>query len=546
MSGSTMETVTDTPQTRSSSDIRLEARMQALTRLSEALQSVYQRCPDLPVLGIRWMHLKHPLHEIQEALLDTDGAFGETGGRLNVPSAVELVGQLARCVVFGGYLSVQLIRLRFLVRRQVRVLARQRFEVVARTCCFESDRPADGSDFYFGDLQQRLAGRGFRMLLLCGDGTGGKWLRFAKGQAATSGLCRMPELALVHPLAPLRMAGMQLWTSCSLLYRGRELSTPLARRISRLASRSCLSQETTLNGLMFWVGSAAARRWQPKAFLTLYEGHAWEACLRLGVKSADGSCRTVGYQHTMVFRESLALTASSGGVENRSVPDVVLGLGEAPLELMRAGHARSRTRMVRFGSFRYHASGVLRPANPDRRTILVTPEGIPSEVQILLTFAVACAKRLPSYTFVLRCHPQVPIAKALALVPEDLTRQPNVILSERRSIEEEFARASILLYRGSSSVMYGILHGLLPVYLHHGASDRDPLYTLQAWRRRCASVDACVQILREHEQASGEQLAEEWAAAAAYVNDYTGPVTDDHLDAFLDAVGLTHHSPCTA
>jgi hypothetical protein len=396
----------------------------------------------------------------------------------------------------------------------------------------------DGSDFYYGNLQQRLAECGVRMLVICGDASGGKWVRFAKGHLATSGLCRAPELGLVSPLAPLWMAGRQLLSCLRLRRRQGGLPHPLTRRISRLASLECLSQESALTGLLYWIAHAAVRTWRPHAFVTFYEGHAWEKCMWRGAKRADPACQTVGYQHAPIPREALSMLVPAE-LGPWSTPDVVLCQGEISRGLMRPGHARYRTRMVRFGSFRYHAAGVDQPANPARRTVLVTPEGVISEVKALFSFVFVCAQRLPAYTFLLRCHPQVPMARALRLVSVDMTRQPNVILSDHGRIEDDFTCASVLLYQGTSAAIYAVAHGLLPIYLHReGAVDRDPLYLLEAWRRRCTSPDEFVTLLERHEQASPERLAGEWEQAIRYVNSSTGPVSQEGIREFLGSVGL--------
>lgn len=540
-----LEAVEEAQELLDSGSCHSKGRAEALARLSDALHAVVELCPSLPVLAIRWMHLKHPLHEVQEALLSgLDGGNETQAGHQirRVPVALQGAWRVVRCTMYAAYLSIHLVRLRFLLRRERGALRRQEFHVVARTVCFESSPVRDGSDFYFGSLQERFAALGVRMLLLCGDGTGGKWLAFAKGHVTTSGACRLPELALVHPLAPIQMAGQQVRSFVSLLIKGRRLADPLARQASRLASLECLSQETALTGLLCWVGNTAVRTWHPQALLTLHEGHAWECCLRLGVKTQDPSCRTVGYQHTMVFRESLALTTPPAMATAWAVPDVVLCLGEIPRELMRAGHERFRTRMLRFGSFRYRAPSTHTLADRQRRTILVTPEGIPSEVGILFDFVSRCARRLPSYAFILRCHPQVPMEQALKLSPAGLADRPNVMLSEEASIEDDFARASAVLYRGSSSVMYGILHGLLPVYLQAGGSDRDPLYALQAWRRRCATPEELAVLLEQYEHTAQGAVETEWTLALRYVNDYTGPVDDGAVDALLASIGLKGNS----
>ncbi len=527
----------------------------SLERLAEALETVHRLCPELPVLAIRWMHLKHPLHEVQEALIRGQSRVERTApdrgdrGRWTMltrwirPPLLRRAGQ---CVVYALYMSCRLVPLHLLLRRQVAALKRQRFELIAKTCCFWPNRPAADWDFYFGDLQQRVVHRGVRMLLLCGNVVGGSWRAFAKAHLAASPMARMPELCLVPPLAPLRLMAKQLATSLRLRRIAAQAHDPLVKRLSALASQDCLAPDTARAGLYFWMGRSAVQTWRPRAFLTLYEGHAWEFCARWGATSEDGSCQTVGYQHTAVFPESLSMTAPSPipGINARVLPDVVLCLGEAPLGLLRAGHERHQIRLAPFGSFRYQAPVIERPADPHRRTMLVTPEGLVSEVKALFTFAYACAQRMPAYTFVLRCHPELPLSKALQLVSVDLTNQPNLILSEHRRIEDDFARASGLLYRGSSAVMYAVLHGVLPIYLHVPTLfDRDPLYWLDGWRRRCATPEDVADIMERHERTPLPRVEAEWEAAARAVQTCTGPVSDANIDAFLETLGLNDPGP---
>lgn len=518
----------------------------AFERLESALEVVRRACPSLPVLAIRWMHVKHPLHVVQlRVLRDHLGISDETvdwpapGPRLSTrwirPARVRRIGQ---CLVYALYLSVRLTGLRLLMQHRVSTLTRRPFDLVIRTFCFGPARSADGRDFYFGDLQDRLVRQGVRTLMLCGDIQRGSWTAFAKGQLDAGRLARAPELALLHPVAPFRLMIQQLRASGRLRRLAAATDDLLVKHISLLASRECLAPDTARTGLHFWIMRTAIRRWRPRAFLTLYEGHAWEVCSRWGVKAEDPSCCTVGYQHTAVFPESQSLMFPSSATAVRLAPDVVLSIGQAPLDLLAQAHARAQTRVIRFGSFRYHHTDVHRPADPRRRVVLVTPEGLVPEVKVLFEFAHACATRLRDHVFILRCHPEVPMAAALRLVSVDLAKPPNIELSERR-IEEDLARSSALLYRGSTTVLSAVLHGLLPLYVHRPTMlDRDPLYRMEAWRRRVATPEDVVDQLHRHEQAPMERLEEEWAGAARYVADYTGPVGPEQIEAFLAAINF--------
>jgi len=304
-------------------------------RLAEALGAVRTLCPDLPVLGIRWLQLKHPLLGVQEALLRGEGWADGGGGKR---PASEIAAATAKCGIHALRASARLLRLHRATREAAAALARQPFDLVAKTCCFGPARPADGRDFYFGDLQRRLAERGVRAVLLCGDVLHGSWTAFARGHTTASPTARLAELALLHPAAPIRMLRRQLAASRRLRRLAATTSDPLVRRVGLLAARDCLGPDAAMSALGFWIGRAAVRTWHPRAFLTLYEGHAWEDCMRWGVKSADASCRTIGYQHTVVFRYSLSLMSPGADVGARSLPDVVLCLGRIPMELLRAGH----------------------------------------------------------------------------------------------------------------------------------------------------------------------------------------------------------------
>ena len=40
-----------------------------LDSLYEAIQIVRKRCPEIPLLAVLWMRMKHPLHPVQRELL---------------------------------------------------------------------------------------------------------------------------------------------------------------------------------------------------------------------------------------------------------------------------------------------------------------------------------------------------------------------------------------------------------------------------------------------------------------------------------------------
>lgn len=517
----------------------------SIKRLAEALNEVRRRCPNLPVLAIPWMHARHPIHPVQQELM-AEGYMSQDAGETDRVPDVEgrrragsLVLRFGLCLLYAAYLTVRLVQLRLCRRREIAALKRQRFDLVAKTWGFGTDRTADARDFYYGDLQKRLEERGLKMLLLFGDPRGRNW---RAASAAFVSICwpgRLPELCLVPLLAPLQMACLQLMASMRLNRFAAGASDPLVRRVAMRASDCSLSRQITPLGLYYWIGKAAIKIWHPRAFVTLYEGHGWEQCARWGTKTADSTCQTVGYQHTILLRHNLALLQRHDEEQVYSKPDVVLCLGPRTQTLLRCGHGRST--LVTFGTFRRSPDAYVseRPS-PQKCTVLVLPEGDLEEEKLLFNSAMRVAQMLPEYRFIFRCHPVLPFEQIREHLEQDPGNLPNVELSDHRRIDEDFSRSSVILYRGSSSVLYAVLHGLKPVYLHDDRyHEVDPLFELNGWRVRVCSIQELEQSLRQYAQTDASSAAEAWREAADYVDTYAIPVDGSSVDRFLSVIGLT-------
>ncbi len=502
-------------------------------RLHQAFGAVHSSCPDIAVLAIPWLHLIHAAEPVHHLVLSE--AHSSAGW--SVGEWVRLMVETVTCFLYACYLSIRQACLRIMLRREICQLRHQPFAFVAKTWSYAVEHIAGDHDFYYGDLQCRLDARGLRMLILYGGQRVMSWRVLRQTRGAFVKNRRLPEWCLVSPWAPFAMMVRQLRASRHLRRLMVRTPDPLVQAVSRRASHACLSREAARNGLLFWIGRTAVQWWRPRVFMTLYEGHAWEKCAWWGAKTADATCRTVGYQHTVVFREALSLTQPSVDIRERSLPDVVLCLGEETRRLLAEGHAPSGVPVLRFGSLRSQPRRAKTVASPTRRTVLVTPEGLAEEVFALFHFALACARRLPTHRFILRCHPGFPIAQALLAIPA-LRAQSNILVSAQPRLDEDVAQASLLLYRGSSSVLSAILHGVLPVYVHVDAMrEVDPLHALSSWRRRCATVDEFAAALERHERTPLECLETEWTVAAQYVEAYLEPVDENTVDQFLQQTG---------
>jgi len=465
---------------------------------------------------------------------------GLSGGA-RLPSAWrDALGNLLRSVLVMVHdtLCIAWLKLEFGLR--IRRLARMPAAVVMRTWCFGPDSVNPMADFYYGSTVKLLEERGFRTVLLCGNARRGSRRAFARGVLARGGGRCVPEWLLVPVWAPFTTLCDQLATSARLRRIAVQTADETLALVARFSSVDCLSPAVQRGARYFHIARCAVSRWRPRAFVTLYEGQPWEMPARHGAKAASPGCTTVGYQHTVIMSHSFSLLRPHTGSWELSAPEVALCVGEVTKTMMEAGHLPLGTRLVAYGSFRRAAGdGASASPRPGRRTVLVLPEGIRAEALILFNFAAAAARALPDHRFVFRCHPVLPFPQIRGDLDGAPEQCPNVEVSTR-GIEEDFARCSAVLYRGSSAVLYAVLHGLKPIYLH---ADRyphvDPLFELGAWREHTASVDEVAAILGRYAATADVDVEREWKAAREYVNAYSVPVDRASVDRFVQAIGLS-------
>lgn len=505
---------------------------QQLTRLA---YSVLRHCPRLPVLSVSVMNPRHPMPPED---LELSGKL-ESGTEL--PAMTVIVMRWAWCLFNALRETWRILQLKWQVGPLIRQAKREPADVVMKTWVFGVEPLSNTADFYYGTLPQQLKKRGISCVLLCGDALGGTEAQstFAREALSQTHMRYVPEKALVPVWAPLLTACNQLLTSLMLRRLGQKARDRKFATVSARACLDCLRPFTTTTSLYFYIAGTAVKTWRAKVFITLYEGQSWEKPSWLGAKAAERECVTVGYQHTVVMPHSLSLISPNNGSGKPQTPDCVLCLGEATMTMMKPGHGSNGTRFIPFGSFRWSPGDSLpRLPKPGRRTVVVVPEGMISEAKLLFNFALRAALSALDYHFIFRCHPILPFDRVRPHLERDAESLPNVEISAA-PIENDFARSSVVLYRGSSSVLYAILYGLKPIYLHDDRHpDVDPLFDLRSWREYVSSGIEGIEVLGKYAQTTEECAEREWQNASAYVSSYTTAVDDASIDRLLSAVGL--------
>lgn len=506
--------------------------------LSEMMLRVCRLCPRLPVMGISTLYPRHvPPPDQLQLMRELDA---QTRQRRQPPSLVSLAIRWLRCVLFASRTTFEIGVLKVRFQSELKRLSREPARVILRTWCFGPPSPETADDFYYGTLPQQLEARGVSSVLLCGDTRERFDSAFAKAVLHHPQIRRVPEQLLVPVWAPLAIAWRQLTTAIALRRLARQADTDRFAAVCAAACMGSVQPITLCNTLQFYIARSAVKRWRTGVFVTFYEGQPWERAAWHGAKAADPACILVGYQHTVLKPFSVSVVSPQRTPWEPAVPNVVLCLGEVTRKMIAKGHEPFGSRLVVFGRCRLAMDdrGPLLP-RPDRRTVLVIPEGILTECQLLFDVATQAASRLPDHRFIFRCHPVLPFTEIRAYLHEAPERLPNIEISEHNSLATDCARSSVALYRGSSTVLHAVLHGLKPLYVHDDRfPDADPLFALAQWRQTVMSPGEIQDGLRRYASTPQAEAAEQWRPSASYVNDYTKPINEASMDRFLDAVGL--------
>lgn len=523
------------PRPDGSAPARPDAWQAQYRRVAALAYAVRRRCPRRLVLALSVVHPRHWPPPEQRRLM----AALAHGASVPLPSWMTLLRHWLWTVAFAGRDLVALAWVRVRCWRAQRRVIRAPVALIMKTWGFGPASLAPPSDFYYGTLPEALRARGQTALVLVGDARGVVDPAFARAVLARGQGRWIPETVLVPIWAPLALAVRQWTTAVALRRLAARSADPPWAAVCGQASLESVRPGAMRQAWAYDIAKAAVTRWRPAAYLTLYEGQPWETLAWEGARAANPRCLTVGYQHTVVMPHALEVLSPNTGSWERAAPDVVLCSGETTRAMLTPGHAAAGTQLVVFGASRRGAAPpTARGPQPGRRVILVLPEGIPEEAQVLFSAAVRLAARLPDHRLIFRSHPVLPFDQVRPHLPEPPERYPNIELSTRPQIAEDFARASAVLYRGTSAVLYAVLHGLKPVFLPvAGLPNADPLFQLTTWRAQ-GDVAEAEAILRQYAARAAEEVLPAWRTAVDYVEAYARPVDDAAVDRLLEALGF--------
>jgi hypothetical protein len=388
------------------------------------------------------------------------------------------------------------------------------------------------TDFYFGDLQAMLAERRLSSLLVLRN-LSGRRTETLRERARREGPCGRMVLPDVETLSDeLDLIRRCLKTRRQLRSMEPAATTALDRIVAREAGNRAVSSVVIENLRLHGQVARLCQQTRPSVVMTLYEGHAVERCIWHAARTSTRPVLCVGYQHTVLRRHAHAIKRSLG-TKRPYDPDLILTVGDVTREVLEKSPGLGAVGLATFGTHRRHgaAAAEVRDPTPD---CLVLPEGLEAESMHLFGFALECARRRPDVRFIFRTHPILPFETIVPKLDGGRALPSNVEISRNAAIEDDFKRSGHLLYRGSSTAIYGILAGLKAFYLGKpGEMEIDPLWELPLWREHVYSVDEWQAAYGSDQGRRRSERMREWSDARAFCERYAQPVRQEAVDRML-------------
>jgi len=347
-------------------------------------------------------------------------------------------------------------------------------------------------DFYFGDLADKLAINGVKIVIALIDYTG----QNPKGLVSRWDNALVPRVVLANALSFNAERGLQKDVSeeSARLRRKGMRSHGLARTVALRAAEE-VRGGACLHAMR--IGEQVRRLvayFKPHSLITTYEGHSWERIAYARGRQVQPDIHCIGYQHAGLFPHQHAALRPLSPQFN---PDTILAAGHVGLDAMRSNLQLADINIDCIGSVR----STLRasPANNEsvREACLVVPEGDLRECGLLFGFSLGCAIQLPALQFIWRLHPNTRYEELLKKYPKFGKLPANVKISSEQ-LTDDISRSRWVLYRGSTAVIQAVTGGAFPIYVHQeGEVSIDTLYELGSLRKICMSENEFVRFVSE-------------------------------------------------
>lgn len=352
-------------------------------------------------------------------------------------------------------------------------------------------------DFYYGTLPNQLLAEGLTVATALINYTDRTEEELAHQWASTE----YPRFILSRSLGFLNDYGIfsrltkEVFRINSLRKREADNTHRYACRLAAIEALSGGSMSALRIGYQI---AELSSKIKPKILITTFEGHAWERVSFSCARKARPNIKCIGYQHAALSRLQHSMIRT---ISKEFDPDYILTAGSVSARQLKS-RCQPSIPVIVLGSSRNSVladvdSNSIKMENDQKNvSILVLPEGLISECEILLGFSLECAKLMPDVTFVWRLHPLITFNMLRKRMNHFGSIPSNIVLSQEM-LHSDISRCEWALYRGTTAILPAVVNGLRPIYLQlPNELTIDPLYEINEFRWVVKSYEELISIIR--------------------------------------------------
>lgn len=264
-----------------------------------------------------------------------------------------------------------------------------------------------------------------------------------------------------------------------------------------LVYANIISVNTLNNIRIFYQFMNIIKKVRPKKVIVTFEGHAFERNIFLAAKKINSDIETIGFHHSIPFKNQFAYTLN---LKNNSNPDTIFASGKSSFRKFSMN--KNFKKVILTGSNRisksnlYVKNRISKLKLPNLKYCLVIPEGIESEVDLLLNFCNNYLFKFDDIRFIIRLHPVLgyKIKKYQSLFDIKYINK-KVFFSNNKNQYDDIKKCHIALYRGTSLIFDAIKNGLVPFYYSRkNEINFDPLSILENKKKQSIKISNINQL----------------------------------------------------
>ena len=312
------------------------------------------------------------------------------------------------------------------------------------------------SDFYYDRIQEMLVNAGLRLQTLYIN-----HLSNSDSDSCHSSTLNKYILPRTPPLSLALHALRQSISDVLLLSRQAFAEpNPLLARGFLVAAAANLAPATLTNLARALLIGKTVNLTSARYLFVLHEGHAWERSAIYASRLYSPSLFVFAYQHSALFPYQHSLTRP---ITKATEPNVVLASGSSSFATLSTyfKNPNNAPGLYLIGSPRFSTTPHKPVELPNQKTILLLPDGTPTECLQFLALSLKLSLDLKDLQFIIRFHPLIDVPKLLATVKSPHYCQTSNLTISSNTLQADISTSSHAIYAGSSSIVSAAVAGLL-------------------------------------------------------------------------------------